>query len=520
MPKTQFARKERTLATAQAQPPNPSTWARINSFFGTLSARIAQLLGLLVVAWIVFVLIKSVLDRSTEIGEISVPNALAVSGYTSEVAARRLRDAMNELSNKAWDRYPAPDHEKLKGKTVVLNSEVPNIVVPTVGMSLSTVIMSVRSLWGWQRHQIISGEFFVKNQRLWLRLRLNDVGYYTSDAGVDLENPDDLLLKAAAKIFDRIQPYVSAATENDQQKALDLAKQAIAKLPESDENVLWCYVLEGDLFFQRQQNAEAKEALTKAGQLGAQRAAVHLTIGNIIFANQGDLDSAIEEYNKAISLERNNSAAFQNRGIMHSIQNKNDQAITDFNEAIRLDPNDGSSFNNRGIAYDAKGEHDRALADFNEAIRLGPTNDSFFLNRGNSYAANRDYALAVSDYDTAIRLDPDNAEALNSACWARAVLGQTEPAIKDCNESLRLRPDDADTLDSRGFAYLKSGKFDKAIADYDAALKIDSQRAASLYCRGLAKNKKGDSVGGDADIAAAIAIKADIAEEFAGYGVK
>ncbi len=513
---------------AQAQPPNPSTWARIIYFIETLTASIARLLGLLVVAFIVFVLIKSVLDRSTEIGEISVPKALADSGYTPEIAARWLRDRMNELSNKAWGRYPAPNQRKaegqnhpqqLKGKPVLLKSEVPNIVVPTVGMSLSTVITSVRTLWGWQRHQIISGEFFVKNHRLWLRLRLNDVSYYTSDAGVDLENPDDLLLKAAAKIFEGIQPYVSAATENDQQKALDLAKQCIAKMPASDEDVPLCYLLEGDLFFQRQQYAEAKEALTKAGQLGVQRADVHLTLGNI-FASQLQTDSAIEEYNKAISLERNNSVAFANRGMMYSIQQKYDQAITDFNEAIRLDPKDPSSFNNRGVTYAAEKEYHRALADYNEAIRLDPTNVSFFLNRGGAYTDNRNYALAVSDYDTATRLDPDNAEALNGACWARAVLGQTEPAIKDCNESLRLTPDDADTLDSRGFAYLKSGKFDKAIADYDAALKIDSQRAASLYCRGLAKNKKGDSAGGDADIAAAIAIKADIAEEFAGYGVK
>jgi tetratricopeptide (TPR) repeat protein len=93
-------------------------------------------------------------------------------------------------------------------------------------------------------------------------------------------------------------------------------------------------------------------------------------------------------------------------------------------------------------------------------------------------------------------------------------------SAKSQYQSLRLTPDDDNTLDTRGFAYLKSGEFDKAIADYDAALKIDPQRAASLYCRGLAKNKKGDSVGGDADIAAAIAIKADIAEEYAGYGVK
>src|SRR5262249_32301713 len=151
---------------------------------------------------------------------------------------------------------------------------------------------------------------------------------YTSDAGVDLENPDDLLLKAATKIFDSIQPYVSAATENDEQKALDLAKQAIAKLPESNENVPWCYILEGDLFVRRQQYAEAKEALTKAGQLGAQSPDVHLTLGNI-FAGH-DADSAIEEYNKAVSLKRKNPVAFQNRGIMYAIKRNFDQAIADF----------------------------------------------------------------------------------------------------------------------------------------------------------------------------------------------
>ena len=41
-----------------------------------------------------------------------------------------------------------------------------------------------------------------------------------------------------------------------------------------------------------------------------------------------------------------------------------------------------------------------------------------------------------------------------------------------------------------------------------------------LYGRGLAKARKGDRNGGTADIAAAKAIKSDIADEFARYGLK
>ena len=67
--------------------------------------------------------------------------------------------------------------------------------------------------------------------------------------------------------------------------------------------------------------------------------------------------------------------------------------------------------------------------------------------------------------------------------------------------------------------YLRLSRLDDAVADYDEALRRNPKQAGSLYGRGLAKLKKGDAVGGEADIAAARAIQADIAEEFARYGV-
>lgn len=75
-------------------------------------------------------------------------------------------------------------------------------------------------------------------------------------------------------------------------------------------------------------------------------------------------------------------------------------------------------------------------------------------------------------------------------------------------------------MDSRGFVYLRLNRLDDAIADYDAGLKINPRTAASLYGRGIAKLRKGDTAAGQADIVAAKAAKAEIAEEFAKYGVK
>jgi len=68
--------------------------------------------------------------------------------------------------------------------------------------------------------------------------------------------------------------------------------------------------------------------------------------------------------------------------------------------------------------------------------------------------------------------------------------------------------------------YLKMGQWDSAIDDYNEALQFNPKLASSLYGRGLAKLKKGDTTGGDADIAAAKAIEANIAADFARYGVQ
>jgi tetratricopeptide (TPR) repeat protein len=64
------------------------------------------------------------------------------------------------------------------------------------------------------------------------------------------------------------------------------------------------------------------------------------------------------------------------------------------------------------------------------------------------------------------------------------------------------------------------GSLDAAIADYDAALRIDPKIANALYGRGAAKRLKGDTAGSEADVAAAQAIKPNVADEMARYGVK
>jgi tetratricopeptide (TPR) repeat protein len=168
---------------------------------------------------------------------------------------------------------------------------------------------------------------------------------------------------------------------------------------------------------------------------------------------------------------------------------------------------------------------DVAIAACTRGINLGVFSGQQLLllysGRGHAYNAKGDYDRAIDDFSEAIRLDPKDSASFNGRCWARATTGRDlEQALTDCNVSLRLKPNNADTLDSRGLVYLRLNRLADAIADYNAALKINSRQAPSLYGRGIAKLLKGDTAAGHVDIAAAKAVRENIAEEFAKYGIK
>jgi tetratricopeptide (TPR) repeat protein len=209
---------------------------------------------------------------------------------------------------------------------------------------------------------------------------------------------------------------------------------------------------------------------------------------------------------------------FNDRGVAYRLKGDVDRAIQDYSQAIRLNPRSAMIYNNRGVAYDRKGDYDRAIADYDQAIRLRPLHEAYF-NRGNAHLGRGQYDRAIDDYNAALKLKADFAPAFDNRCWARAVVGILKPALADCNEALRMMPNNADTLDSRAFVFLKMTHFDAAVSDYDAALRIDPKLAFALYGRGLAKLKNEDP-SGQQDIAAAKTLQADIAEEYARYGMQ
>jgi tetratricopeptide (TPR) repeat protein len=94
--------------------------------------------------------------------------------------------------------------------------------------------------------------------------------------------------------------------------------------------------------------------------------AQYVDCGNA-FLGTKEFDRAIAEYTKAITLNPQNSEAYNCRGLAFIDKGEYDRAIDDFNAAIERYSNDTFAYKYRGIAHEKKGDRRRAIADFRQA---------------------------------------------------------------------------------------------------------------------------------------------------------
>src|SRR5947209_14999987 len=102
---------------------------------------------------------------------------------------------------------------------------------------------------------------------------------------------------------------------------------------------------------------------------------------------------------------------FNDRGIARKAKGDLDGAIADYDRAISLNPTYALAYYNRGIARGDKGDLNGAIADYTKAVELNPDYVSAYYNRGNVRRERGELDEAVADYTKASALNPSDAKA-------------------------------------------------------------------------------------------------------------
>ena len=239
--------------------------------------------------------------------------------------------------------------------------------------------------------------------------------------------------------------------------------------------------------------------------------------GNAYFL-QGNIPSAIADYDRAIHLDPSYAPAYLNRGVARRRSSDLDGAIQDYDQAIALDPKDPQAYTNRGVAYAELGDYEAAIHDCTRAIELDPNVAQAYYNRGNTHYQQGNLAAAIADYTRAIELDPNYAKAYNNRGNAHADQGNLAAAIADYTRAARLDPNLAQAYYNRGNAHADQGNLAAAIADYTRATELDPNFAQAFNNRGVAHRQRGDLAAAIADYTRAIELDPNYAEAYNNRG--
>jgi tetratricopeptide (TPR) repeat protein len=300
-------------------------------------------------------------------------------------------------------------------------------------------------------------------------------------------------------------------------------------------------------------------ALQRAGKFSAAQAlcgqvlsvdprneiALHLL--GVLSTQLGQYESALRSLDLAIQYSSSpNAAMYSNRGLALQRSQNLMAAIEDFDRAISIQPNHAEAHSNRGSAMLALGLLDAAAQSFEQAIAIRPDFVLAHLNLartlrelGRPDAAARSFGSvltiqpdllealdelgevlielelvleAVTVLKHAVKLAPDSPKLVNDLGVALHLSHQLDEAARWFAKAIALADELPEPHQNLGVVLSQQFKFDQALKQFDLAIARRLDYFEAFNHRAVALQAMGDLSASLADYARAIAINPDDAQ--------
>jgi tetratricopeptide (TPR) repeat protein len=112
-----------------------------------------------------------------------------------------------------------------------------------------------------------------------------------------------------------------------------------------------------------------------------------------------------------LSIRRNDSTAWYNRGNALAALGRKEEAIASYDQALAHQPDYPEAWNNRGLDLSDLDRHEEAITSYDQAIQINPNHAGGYYNKACSYGLQSNVEAAISCLQQAIALDPECREA-------------------------------------------------------------------------------------------------------------
>ncbi|MDA8402625.1 MAG: tetratricopeptide repeat protein, partial [Desulfobacteraceae bacterium] len=165
----------------------------------------------------------------------------------------------------------------------------------------------------------------------------------------------------------------------------------------------------------------------------------HNDLGVALY-DAGDINGAIIQYEKAISIDPGHADARNNLGNALFKQGRTDEAIQCFETALSLNPGHTKARNNLANALAQKGRLPEAIQNYQIILNEHPDHVEANINMGAALARLGRIDEALIHYQAAIKSDPYNPEVFNNMGVLFVQKNKPEEALACFQKALELRP--------------------------------------------------------------------------------
>ena len=163
----------------------------------------------------------------------------------------------------------------------------------------------------------------------------------------------------------------------------------------------------------------------------------HDSLGSAL-VQDGHLDEAIVEFEKAIQIKPNYAPSYNNLGNALLQNGQPNLATPQYQKALELDPRDSQVHNNLGTLLLKEGRLDEAIEQYREAVAAAPDVAELHYNLGSALIMKGNWDDAIKHLEAALNIDNDYPEAHNKLGIAFGAAGRMDEAISQFKEALRL----------------------------------------------------------------------------------
>ncbi len=230
------------------------------------------------------------------------------------------------------------------------------------------------------------------------------------------------------------------------------------------------------------------KALRHAGFLGPNSTvrfdAVSLNISGDKLFQEGDVDSAIAEFEKALLIDPQNVTVINSLGVCYSSKGKHQKALEEFIKVMPLAPDDVMAPYNAGLAYLMMGDKQKALEMFLKAHALDENQFEVVIQLGRLYLEIKDLESARKYLEKATKMDLESGPAHRFLGECYNELKMINEAIQAYSKAVKLNANDANSLSALACLYARQ-KINKEIAIVFARQSVDLSPSTALFHKRL-----------------------------------